>query len=208
MKTDWIIAISSVVTALTIFIICLQIKWDHERSRRQIAIELITDWAKSVTVAMSSARRFVEDLNSSQVKLFISQKELTVKKEESTLVMSCIKDRKDLGIEEINSSEIKLSPEIIAEIRWYAVAYLDALECVLSAWRHGVASGEIIIEQFKFLLEKSFGNTLMKEFRESEHGSVKWPSITAFEAFIQSPNRKIKKGLKRIACFTKKEKID
>jgi hypothetical protein len=93
MITDWIIAISSVVTALTIFIICLQIKWDHERSRRKLAIELITDWAKSVTVATSSARRFVEDLNSDQLKAFIDKKELIVKKEESNLFISCIKDR-------------------------------------------------------------------------------------------------------------------
>jgi hypothetical protein len=80
---------------------------------------------------------------------------------------------------------------------------LDALECVFSAWRHGIASGEIIIEQFEFLLERSFGNTLMKGFRESEHGSEKWPSITSFETFIIDPKRKTKKGLKKIACFRK-----
>lgn len=204
MITDWIIAISTAATAFTIIFIFFQIKWDHERSRRQMAIELINDWAKSVTVSMSSARRFVEDLDSVQLKSFVKLQELIVKKEERTLVISCIKEREDLEIVSIEGDKIKLSPEIISEIRWYAVAYLDALEGVFSAWRHGVASEDIIVEQFEFLLNKSIGNTLLKEFRELEHGSEKWPSTYSFEELVLNPDRKTKKGLKKIACFRKK----
>lgn len=60
---NWVSAIANVAMAFGIYFAWKQLRTDHERSRREIAIHLIASWASTLTQRASAARKLVETFN-------------------------------------------------------------------------------------------------------------------------------------------------
>lgn len=68
-----IIALVNIIMAFTIFLAWKQIKADHERSRREAAIQLISSWVSTLTQRASAARKLVDAFTFDQAKALFNQ---------------------------------------------------------------------------------------------------------------------------------------
>jgi hypothetical protein len=200
MDPQWIIAISSSVAALGIIgVICQtktavsqlntsinSLKADHERSRRESAIELLRHWDSSLTLNSAVARKFAETLDFNQSKSLFKQISFKISKDHyglfvGSLSPSSAKNRS----EKPDDNEIIVTERESFEIRWAVISYLNHLEIVLAAVRHNIADKEMLYEQFTYLVSPSEGHYVLEDFRKSAGGAACYPSIEAFSGELK-----------------------
>lgn len=153
--------IISAVTAL------YTIRKDHERSRREKALELVMQWSINLSNNRKSslARKYVKKFDEKQARSLINQEEIVFNENETEL---CRKIRKLLSVNPEVSKEYerKLTVEESSELRWIIICYLNMLESVLSASHHGVADIKIIKEQFQYLYNPANGDYVLEKIRK------------------------------------------
>jgi len=187
----WIIAVVGAITTSTILIYYRQYKSDHERSRREKAVDLLVEWTKNLNEKSSLAKKFAETLDQKQSLCLFNQETF----------MTEVKNKKLLDAYfakkiEAKDNKIHLSMEDVAQLRWDVISYLNLLEAILTAWRHNIADKDMILEEFKYLVKPSEGHDVLKEFRAASCGS--FPAITQFVSTLES-NQAPDKGKGTIA---------
>jgi hypothetical protein len=190
---EWITAVMTTVIAISVFIAWRQLRADHERSRRERAIELILEWAMSLNPKASISRKFVETLNEEQSLSLSKQESFNVEEKYKTLLSGCLEECEDSFKSE--SGRITLTHRQITSIRWEVISYLNKLEAILSAWRHNVADKDIIEEQFKYLIRPEDGHELLPNFLKVV-GNY-YPAISEFARHLKDTTTK--KGKEKIA---------
>ncbi|MGJ8680242.1 hypothetical protein, partial [Paraglaciecola sp.] len=181
----WISAIASSLAVIGIFLLWKQLKADHERSRREKAIELILMWANNLNENATSARKFVEELSAEQCRMLFNQEPFFINEKYQPLFESCFKSAvTQLEIDK-REGKIFLTESEISHVRWLTVTYLNSIEGVLSAWRHNVADKDIISEQLRFLISPEKGHYLLRDLRIAAGGAKSYPSIEAFVKCIE-----------------------
>ncbi len=183
--TNLIIAIANSVTALAIIVIIFQtyylykqLKSDHERSRRENAVKFLLDWSLNLEQASTLARKFVEELDEENCRKIVKQSPTTVPLDKKNILLGCLVGITD-KLEEIDNS-IKLSEKEVSHIRWLLITYLNKLESILTAYRHGIVDKEMIKEQFKYLVSPENGHYALEKFRKAAGGKNTFPSIYFF----------------------------
>lgn len=169
-------------TAQQVKLLSDEVKSDHERSRRENAIDLIFKWTEHMQRESTSARKFVESLDSHQALKLYKVEPLTLSLNPIIKghVATCLaQSRLEPEIDEA-SNQLKLSEAAVSVIRWQAIKYLNTLESVLTAWRHNVADREMITEQFVYIFNPQKGSNAMASFREVLGGKDSFPSIALF----------------------------
>ncbi|MEQ4618293.1 MAG: hypothetical protein ABN482_09625 [Corticimicrobacter sp.] len=195
--TDWIVAGSSVTTAVGVVFVAFQallarrsLKADHERSRRENAIKLLMHMDVIRQRQSSIARKFAETLSFEQSKALLNQESFKVDSKHRELLLGCISKESNLHNSTKDSdSQIEIPVSDSADIRWQIVSYLNNLESTLSAWRHNVADRNMLEEQYQFLISPSEGHYLLKEFRKAAGGPRHFPSIEEFVSHIENKPR-------------------
>jgi hypothetical protein len=174
MTTEQVSAAANVVSAMAIVLLIIQVfmarqqsRDDRERSLHEKAIDLLFQWASSVTESGGDARRFCERLTADQVEKFYKYKDdtnppkIAVPARDRPFVERALKGF--TGIETTYASgkatrtaadPILLTAEEIIYIRWHFISYTNLTEAVLSAWVHDTADKVMVQEQFKFLYER------------------------------------------------------
>lgn len=184
--SDWITAIASVISALSIVFVGIQtklllkqIRSDHERSRRERAVEIIREWSNGIQRESSAARKFVETLDEMQIKALVNIKPFAVERNAELFLKACVGDEhKGVKFEE---NKISLDTGAVSLVRWYVMRYLNGLECVMVAWRHNAADQEIIKEEFSYLFKQIPGDLVnLRKECDSLH------SFPALEEFIET----------------------
>lgn len=205
--TNHVVAAASAISALGIGLIYWQVRLaakqflaDHERSRREKAIELMMHMDISRRRQGATARKFVERLSFDQARSLLNQESFSVDAKYKDLILGCLSGQSeaDFGNERIKDEKITLTEKESADIRWQVVSYLNNLESVLSAWRHNVADREMIEEQYHFLVSPQEGHFIMKEFREAAGGARHFPAIEEFVEYLQTQNNNTK-GKEKVA---------
>lgn len=192
----WISAVANIFIALGVGLAWWSFRGDHERSRREKAIELISQWALNMNKRGSAARKLVETLDQEKSKLLYNQEPLKIDKKHIGLLRAAL----EANVDEPNGGEITLDETQSSELRWQVVTFLNNLESVLSAWRHNVADKEIITEQFRYLVSTTDGHYILKEFRVVAGGNHTYPAIQEFvEDIKQELSKGNKSGKQRVA---------
>ena len=223
MDPQWIIAISSSIAALAIVGVVVQsraaisqlkisssqlessinqLKSDHERSRRELAVDLLCKWDGGLKRECAVARKFAETLNFNQSKALSKQQTFEIISEHYELFLGSLSSA---AAERRNSNKnddkkIQLSERESSEIRWAVICFLNQLETTLTAVRHNVADKAIIYEQFKYLISPSNGHYVLEDFRKAAGGSATYPSIEAFVSELKTEIKQVVPGKPRIAC--------
>ncbi|MBN4063495.1 hypothetical protein JYT79_01805 [Cardiobacterium sp. AH-315-I02] len=206
---DWITAIASIIGVGVIFIAIGQFKAalaqvkvsvaqletstkqlelstknlgaDHERSRRETAINLLVEWSTNLNRRGSIARKFAETLDFNQSKELFNENAIKIDIKNKHLILGCLPDTTDEKIKSWDDNKtIDLSENESAEIRWIIVSYLNTLETIMTAWRHNLADKQIISEQFSYLVSAKDGHAILKNFREAAGGRSSFPGIADF----------------------------
>ena len=189
---DVIIMLAHIATAAGVLLVWQQVKVareetelsrkamadDHERSRRQFAIEIAREWNRGVAPETSAARQLIENLTPEQCQRIANHETVEIPENLRHLVEAC------LGPEASSVNKdgmISLDAAHVKQVRYFGVHYLNELEIALSAWERRVGDREY--------LEAEFGsvNNIMTllPFREALNGA--FPAIEAFLAREVAP---------------------
>lgn len=202
--TDWISAIANSIVAGGLLLTLRQVniaskelkqaradmEGDHERSRRERAIELFAAWARHLNQRAAASRKFSERLSSDQARALFNQDSFEVDEKYLGLLTAALSGKAPVP----ENGKIKLTEELASEIRWQIVTYLNNLEAILAAWLHNVADKQIIEEQYRFLISPSEGHYILQEFRNVAGGSHTYPAINEFVKHIREKSFTIPKG--------------
>jgi biopolymer transport protein ExbB/TolQ len=161
---------------------------DHERSRREKAIDLLFEWAKESTDIGGDARRFCQKLSLDQIKQLYAFKDL-LDENPTTMTVEAkyrhFNDRALKGLQRTGTSAtstsggmITLTPDELIYIRQNLIDYFNLIEAVLSAWVHNTADQGMIEEQFKFLCQNEESFKLIVNFREASDNAC--PSLSRY----------------------------
>ncbi|MEY8238824.1 MAG: hypothetical protein RPT25_00605 [Cycloclasticus sp.] len=197
--TDIVIAVASSLSTLGLGllfwqakILTSQFKDDHERSRRENAIDMLKLWDSGLTQKDGVTRKFVELLDFSQSKAIFDQEEFNVEAKHWSMIRSIIPQNSKLLSEydESNSSDkITIDENDSAHIRWILVSYLNRAETILSAWRHNIADREMIEEQFKYLVKPEVDHYILLHFRVAAGNT--YPSIDDFAKHLKAQSNAV-----------------
>lgn len=152
-----------------------QFRADHERSRREKAIEYIFVWVQNLDRRATLARKLVETFNQRQAKALIDQKAFKIDDDHGPLIDGVF----DTPVE-LESGKYKITEAMSAELRWIIVSYINNLEAIMAAWYYHVADRKIIAEQFAYLISPSDGHFILEEFRTAANNARHYPAISAF----------------------------
>lgn len=184
--TDIVIAISSVVTALTIVVFVVQavimykqVKKDHERSRRERAVDLILHWSESLKRENSAARKLLESLSDHDNKAVYEQQPIEIDDRFLPHVQACISSA-GMTIPAAQNGKISLDIGAVSVIRFLGISYLNSLESVLLAWHTGVAHEDTIKRQFSYLYDKHTPYNALEKLRRAAGGGQAYPAIECF----------------------------
>jgi len=177
-------ALAVAAASVQVFFGYKQFKADHERSRREKTVELLTQFFSKQEKKDPIARRIIESLNVEQCRDILAQQQVTISTKSKVLVDQLFDD-----IKEENNS-ITLTESQSVELRWLAVNYLNSLEILLIAWQYTIVDRNIIETQFNYLFKPSEGHEILKEFRTAAGGEDTFPAIEIFVAHIQAERRK------------------
>lgn len=182
---NWVIASANIITASTLLIIWRQFHADHERSRRQNSIEMMKVWTE-LTAGISLSARFAfqlfENFDENQCKsLWASDSFKIDKKYEHLLILSLKEYFDDMKFQEKNS-QIELTKEQVATLRFLAASYLNLLEMIFACWRHHIGDRSIIEDEFGLLISPAKDKFPYEKLRIA---SESYPSISEFEKALK-----------------------
>lgn len=190
--TDWITtmatcvsAIATSVTAVAIIIIWWQFKADHERSRREGAIAMMSMWAIRIS-EMPSGSRFtlsiLKKLNEGQCASLSIQEPFAIDAKCEYLVAGVLQDQPNKQPLNKENDMILLDQHQVSIIRSFAIAYLNLLEVIFGAWRHNTADRDIICDEFGPIVTPQKDHFPLDKFRIA---TGRYPSIAAFTAYMK-----------------------
>lgn len=150
----------------------------HELERRKTAIQLIRDWADFLHKNGTGAKAFAETLDFQNTKLLWQEKQLDIPLKLKAYLEKTVPS---IGpIQAINESTARLTEPQSSIIRREAVSYLNTIETILAARRHGIADPDMLEEQFANLVAPSDGKQILVQLRNIAGGVSAFPSIEDF----------------------------
>ena len=186
--------VATIIGALAIIGIVFQsylarkvLKADHERSRRERAVELLQDWSKNIEKEQTWARKLVEKLNSEQCRGLFAQQVFSVPIE----LKQHLEQFFEIKQEQTKNEIICLTEKQVVSLRWFVVSYLNLLESILVAWQYGIVSREIIEHEFSFLFSPEEGLSALQEFRTAAGGEKSFPAIELFANHLKQKRKQI-----------------
>lgn len=163
-----------------------QLKADHERSRREKTVDILFEWDQRLKKEGALARKIIETFSEEQCREVLAQQPLHVPKKLEHLITQLFCNETF----DSDDNKIILKEAHSAELRWYALTYLNALESVLVAWQYSIVDREIIEHQFSYLFKPSDGHEGLKHFRVAAGGEDSYPAIEIFACHIREKRRK------------------
>lgn len=184
----WISAVANVVVAVGLVLAYLQLRHsreamlaDHERARRDRAVDLIADWARNLNQRASAARKLVETFDAAQSKALFAQEEFRIEAKHAGLLDSALAGQGPKP----ESGMLLVNTEMSSELRWQIVTFLNNLEAIAAAWRHDVADTKIIEEEFRYLISEEKGQYILEQFRIAAGMARTYPAISKFVEHIR-----------------------
>lgn len=167
-----------------------QIKFDHDKSRREFAIQLCLNWTQSCTPESFELIRFVDELSEENTAAIIANREFEVASETKEALGKIFgkNDAQEMYALDDQNGKIRVLAAGSQQIRYVTVEFLNGLESVFSAWRHAVADRAIIEEQFDPILDPAKGKNALGKFRK-RIGVEHFPNIQAFVDHIDGKRK-------------------
>ncbi|HHC6610366.1 TPA: hypothetical protein ACN34C_004685 [Vibrio parahaemolyticus] len=200
MSTEWITAVAASISALGVAILLSQVNLlkqqivdDHERSRREKAVELMLKWTEYVSDKGSIPKKLANNLSNEELKKLLRGKKIHLSKKNEELAAFYF-DSKGIGsiFGEVGDSYIELTVAQTIQLKRDILSYLNFLETVLTARDCKVADAEIIKVQFKPLFTSEDSKTLFSTIVDMrvKGDSASFPSIYKFYEEISKTNDK------------------
>ena len=184
--------VSSVVSATAIVLASYQLllarkqfslqlrvwKTDHERARREKAIEIIRTFMQSVGPQWASTYKLVERFTDDQLRKLDDGSPFDIAEKEKSDVQAALAN----SPLDISEEKIHLTGEQSYQLRYQALNVLNSAEIVFQAWERDVADRTVIEQEMRFLYQPNDPRptTLMKRYRDIFHGEKYYPALYQF----------------------------
>lgn len=192
---NWVSALANVAVAGSIYFLARQTssardaveearkqrESDHERSRRQTAIDLVRAWNESVSGAEPSARHVVESFDARNCQKLLKMEPFLVPQENIKHLRNALAGIEGVSIPTVEEGkDIVLSETCLYHLGRLCHKYLSTLEVTLIAWRNNMADKEIIEQQLSFVVKPQIDYYCLRKFRDAMGGVDAYPNIQAF----------------------------
>ncbi|MFZ2404553.1 MAG: hypothetical protein WAW41_05405 [Methylobacter sp.] len=187
-----------------------QLQADHERSRRQMASDVIRYLSNSISSGMVAGRWFAEGLGKNQTAALFYRKPFRVPIKTRDFLEVCLGDA--ISDDQVEEDNILLTIRQIQHLRWLVTAYLNNLEAALVPWYYEVADRRILQNELWPLLwtrrDKDTKNDIfiLEKFREIQRVPPMYPAIEAFITQIKNdPPRGFDRAVSRLPALWRDE---
>ncbi|HHT9106324.1 MAG TPA: hypothetical protein ACFYD7_10680 [Candidatus Wujingus californicus] len=167
-KPEWISAVFTAVTAISVLILWKQVTGEHERGRREKAIELMQMWVTSMislSPGINFAGKLVERLNEAQCEALWHGRGLELDDDFEHLVSGALTAVGHQYTCDKRPGKIRLSDKEAMLVRSQILIHLNMLETVATAWRHNVADRLIIEQEFHPTISPKTNHFTLETFR-------------------------------------------
>jgi len=191
---EWVVAVASIVGLLSLYFLWEQFRVlgvqlgvlnaqlkeshnqltaDHERSRREMAIELMKFWCShtnNTAPFFVCGRRIVQELNDEQSKKLNNLEPFELEAKYQHL-LDCFRADFSHRLPKYDAhgpaeKKLELNKAELASLRMVAVTYLNFLETVATAWRHSIGDQSIIEDEFRKIISTDTGEFVLERFRK------------------------------------------
>jgi hypothetical protein len=196
---ELVTTVASAITAAGVVLLWWQIRLyqreyrdDHERSRRENALQMMLEWAKKLDRGTNIVTRFVDSLDESQARELANERPFCVAREKKGVVdsLSSVTELEAGTALADCEAGIEIKQVAVSLIRAQAVNYLNMLEIVLTAWKHNIADREILREQFAPMYNPKNGDFMLERFRDALGGADAYPSIADFVQTLKADRQR------------------
>lgn len=183
-----VIATGVIIGIRQVKLLAFEIRADHDKSRREMAIELISQWANTTDEKSIGLCAFVESLNSNGCEALWNKHELSVDAAHAGFLSKF--SNTELPV---SGAVVKLDSESAKRVLSHIIHDLNRLEAIACAWRYNVADQEMLEEEFKSIILHG-GDIRMNNFisRTEIYPSLKLLSHTlqkkALSGSIRAPS--------------------
>lgn len=188
--------IGTAITSIGIVVAVLQLYYmkksfchDHERSRREKAIDLVLSWVNYTSERGTASKNFVEQLNETDCNHIWKEQSFVVDIKYKNYLERNIegfgecKVFKESGIDRIQISDIQSSV-----IRTNVCSYLNLTEMIFAAYYAKVADEFIIRREFSFLVSEEQNIHFLETFRKVAGGKISFPYTYSFVEELKKIN--------------------
>jgi len=198
MEAEWVVAISSGITALGIVFIAIQtsiaakqlaefkkqIAADHQRSRINKAIDVLNEWTKSLDKAHPSARTLVNGFTIEQCEKLKEKTPFDLPVDKRSLLENVLHGHTNGNPLSEDDKSVTLNEDHLSHIYFLCMTHLNSLEIALQSWMKGVADKGIIEEEMCYLIKPEKEHYILENFRKVIGGKDIYPAIHAFVEHI------------------------
>ena len=181
-----------------------QFKEDHERSRKENAVNYLMDYIRHDEPELAAVRILVEALPKDACEDLAIPKEFSVDAKHKEYLLICLRNvaaEEELGKQE-RDGKIRLTFRQANRIRSLAMSYLNGLEGVLTAWKAAIVDSKIIFDQFARHVVPARDNPAFKTFCTAIHAEDCYPSLLSFAAEVQARiDEKLRKDAEELGKF-------
>jgi len=180
-------SISSLVGALGIVFVWYQTRLlrrqlaaDHERSRRELTLNLLQHWNSSITPVTAAAEKIVHRLNDEQCRELANLRSFKLSATHRPLLETCLSEV--LGGEELKpvNDQIELTEKQVTRLHFLISDYLNETEAVILGWHQSIADRDIIEREFSFLYDEAKGKDALTRYRKASGGHENYPALEKF----------------------------
>ena len=161
---------------------------DHERSRRQKAVDLILQWSTNLKRETSLARKLVETLGREETESLYDEKPFEIDEKYLSIVADCLGNSEESELV-TNNGKIKLTEKQSAHMNWLVISYLNSLESVLVCWQHGIADVDMIKAEFRYLVNPDKEKNILHNYRTAKEGIDNYPAIKSFVSMLEQEHK-------------------
>ena len=206
MSAEWVTAIGTCVGAGGLIFVALQtlfanrqlrlaadqiklttdmFRADHERSRRERAVEALGTFFRTLDRAHPSARTLVESLGQAECEKLKLKKGFRIPKEKHDLVMNVLHGYVDSNPPRIEGDSVVLSDNHAAHIYFLCISHLNSLEIALQSWLVNIADEDMLEQELQYLVKPDQGHYVLPTFRDVVGGRASYPAIHEFVEHIK-----------------------
>jgi hypothetical protein len=144
---DLLASFATIALVAQLWIMFKHSKNDHERSRREVVIELQKLWMSRVSMEMRYAEHIIKAMSKEACENYWKYKSFNVPANcEGKLLHLLGVKQSELQKE---NGDIKIDEVHLHELRTHMSAYLNLLEIIYTAWHDNVGNREMIEKEFK-----------------------------------------------------------
>ena len=176
-----ILAIGIIITIFQLFVMKKSFYHNHERSRREKAINMILEWIKYTTINGTASKTFVEKLSETECRhIWEGDTFVTDTKFKESLEKKIPEFGKCEIIQEGGKEKMRISGFQSLVLKSRVCEYINLTEMIFAAYYTNVADREILRTEFALLVSEEQNIHFLESFRKVAGGQTAFPCIYKF----------------------------